>query len=462
MGETTDYRQALSDALKARAEWLEKSELPKLKEELRLYQTGFASLYNIYLKKGLIHEDPYKQETKIGELEVPDSSGFSEAEKTDQLTLRLSNYDNQLDFLVNFYQFSVDFLTLDRIKRILGLVKYIEWVHLTPDSQSPVTRAAAEMTNQIKLGADALTMSVISESLSHLNKSYTPIMGCLKALTDYHRELYKLDLRDLVTGLPPGEAATAQIKRKFAQANPGKPFYPDLAEEVIKEDYSKDGPALRENVLKSLKVAEEKPKVVKQQVSYKSILLEGLQIIGSTASAFTEIVPKIDENEAILESKKQGFWSKVKKVFAQMVNKEPEPVIYEVEYVDPLKGVPVREKINFGYFRNELERKIRTLSVIGARGAGMAKLESMQEEQIIAFLEKNIREIQSQHKTLSALDEFFKASIDRSDRDKVKGIKPELGTIKNAIIRANSKRHEYSAQKETEEQLKRLGVNPNT
>ncbi|MDR2618086.1 MAG: hypothetical protein LBC62_04365 [Treponema sp.] len=388
MGETTDYRQALSDVLKARAEWLEKSELPKLKEELRLYQTGFASLYNIYLKKGLIHEDPYKQETKIGELEVPDSSAFSEAEKTDQLTLRLSNYDNQLDFLVNFYQFSVDFLTLDRIKRILGLVKYIEWVHLTPDSQSPVTKAVAEMTNQIKLGTDSLTMSVISESLSHLNKSYAPIMGCLKALTDYQRELYKLDLRDSVTSqMPPGEASLAQIKRKFAQTNTGKPFYPDLAEEVIKEDFSKNGPELRENVLKSLKVAEEKPKVVKQQVSYKAILLEGVQIIGSTASAFTEILPKIDENEVVLASKKQGFWSKVKKVFAQMVNREPEPVIYDVEYVDPVKGVPVREKINFGFFRNDLERKIRTLSTISSRGAGMAKLESMQEEQIIACLD---------------------------------------------------------------------------
>ena len=90
----------------------------------------------------------------------------------------------------------------------------------------------------------------------------------------------------------------------------------------------------------------------------------------------------------------------------------------------------------------------------------MAKLEAMQEEQLISFLEKNIRELQSIHKTLTALDEFYKLNVDRADRDKVKGIKPELATIKNAIIRANSKRHEYSAQKEEEEQLKRLGVSP--
>ena len=86
----------------------------------------------------------------------------------------------------------------------------------------------------------------------------------------------------------------------------------------------------------------------------------------------------------------------------------------------------------------------------------------MQEEQLAGFLDKNIRELQSLHKTLSALDDFFKAEVDREDREKIKGIKPELGGIKNAILRANSKRHEYSARKEEEEQLKRLGVRSET
>jgi len=83
MVENNDYIKTLAEALKARAEWLEKTELPKLKDELRAYHTGFASLYNLYLKKGLIHEDPYKHEAKIGELEVPSSATFSEADKLD-------------------------------------------------------------------------------------------------------------------------------------------------------------------------------------------------------------------------------------------------------------------------------------------------------------------------------------------------------------------------------------------
>ena len=463
MAENNDYIKALDEALKARAEWLEKSELPKLKENFRACHTGFASLYNLYLKKGLINEDPYKHETKTVELEIPSASPFSDSDKFDQLTQRLASYDNQLDYLVNFYQYSVEFLTLDRIKRIVALVKYIDWVHLSPDSHSPVTKAVWEMTNQIKSGSDSLTMSVISESLSNLNKSFNPIMGYLKLLADYQRETYKLDLRDITGNMSPAEAANLpQIKKKFSQAKPGVPFYSELAEELIKEDYSKEGPDLRNSALKKLQIPETKPKAVKAPVSFKNILIEGIQGLGGTTATFIDILAKLDENQTTLSNQKQGFMQKFKKLMRQVFNIEPEPIIYEIEYIDPIKGVSVREKVNFNSFRNDLERKIRTLSPMASRSSAGARLDSMQEEQLVCFLERNIREVQSLHKTLSALDEFFKAEVEKASRDKIKGIKPELGTIKNAILRANSKRHEYSAQKEEEEQLRRLGVNPGT
>jgi hypothetical protein len=461
MAETADYVKSLTEALNARADWLEKTELPKLKEEFRLYHTGFASLYNLYLRKGLIHEDPYKQEAKIGELEVPNSAPFSEAEKLDQMTRRLANYDNQLDFLVNFYQFSPEFLTLDRIKRIVGLVKYIDWQHLTPDSQSPVTRAVSEMTNQIKLGTEPLTMSVISESLLHLNKSFNPIMGYLKNLTDYQRESYKLELRDVLAVMPQSDAANiGAVKKKFQQTKPGRPFYPDLVDEVIKEDYSKDGPALREDVLKKLAFVENKPKKEKAPISFKSILIDGIYGLGGTANTLTEIAGKLDENQVLLEHKKKTFGEMVKKLIQQLFNREPDPIIYNVEYMDPVKAVRVTERVHYQNFREDIDRKIKTLAPMSARANVAGRLEAIEEEQLVSFLERNVRDLQSMHKTLTALDEFFKSEVDKEDREKVRGIKPELATIKNAIVRANSKRHEYSAQKEEEEQLSRLGVKP--
>ena len=462
MAENTEYIKILSDVLKTRAEWLEKSELPKLKDALRSYQTGFASLYNLYLKKGLVVEDPYKQEVKIGELQVPETGAFIEAKKLDQISLRLSNYDTQMDFLVNFYQFDANYLNLDRLKRIVNLVKFIDWVNLTPDSQLPNTKAVAEMTSQIKAGSDSLTMSVITESLSNLNKMFSPIMMQLKYLVDYRRELYKLDLRENVfSQMPPAEAKEpANVKKKFSQVNPGQPFFPDLANEVIREDYTNEGSALKEKILASFRVEEAKPKTVKPVIVFKTILLDGIYGIGSTAQTFTDVLAKIDDNKTVLANRKKSFWENVKRVLQQMVNKEPDALIYEIEYMDPVRNIQVKDKINIIGFRNDLERKTKILATMSSKGTGMTKLESMLDEQLIAFLERNIRDLQTLHKTLSALDDYFKKAVATEDRERIKGIKPELATIKNAIIRANAKRHEYSAQKEAEEQLKRLGVKP--
>ncbi|MCL2070246.1 MAG: hypothetical protein FWH19_04595 [Treponema sp.] len=462
MAEASDYTKALGDALKARAGWLEQSELPKLKESLRLFHTGFASLYNLFIKKRLINEDPYKAEAKIGELEVPKSTPFaSESEKMDQLSQRLANYDNQLDFLVNFYQFSPEFLTLDRIKRILGLVKYIDWVSLSPDSQSIMTKAAAEMTNQIKIGSDPLTMSLISESLSNLNKTISPIMAQLKNLSDYQREHFKLDVRDATAGMSQAEVSNiALVKKKFAQYKPSAPFFAELVEEAIREDFTKEGPALRNEVLKKLQVAENKPKIEKAQVSFKGILIEGIQTLGSSAGTLGEMLVKLDFNQALLENKKKSFAEKIKLLLQQAFNKEPDPIIYDLEYIDPVKSIPVKEKVNFNIFRGELDKKVRTLTPMGPRSGSAGKMEAMQEDQLLGFLDRTVRELQNLHKILGAMDDFFKTEVDRVDRDKIRGIKPELGTIKNTLLKANAKRHEYNAQKEEEEQLKRLGVNP--
>jgi hypothetical protein len=286
-------------------------------------------------------------------------------------------------------------------------------------------------------------------------------MGILKDLTAYYRETYKLNVRNAITkSMSPGEINLVSIKKKFPAALPGTPFYQEFVDELIKEDCSKDGPAMREAILKSLKVADEKPKAVKPAVNFKVTLLEGVQVIGGSANALAEVAGKIDENESILANQKKTFWEKIRLVIRQMMNSEPEEVIYELQYVDPSKGTPVKEKISYHQFRTEMDKKVRVLAGLSGQGAALGKLSSMAEEQILSYLERCIRDVQSLHRILSALDEFFKASVPKEMRDQIKGIKPELATLKNSIVRANQLRHEYSAQKEEEEQLKRLGIKP--
>jgi len=457
-----NYTESLSQALLSRKDWLEKSELVKLKDELRIFQISFSVLYNMFLKKKLIHEDPYKQETRISDLEVPEIGPFNEAKRLEQISLRLASFDSQLDFLVNFCQFNVDFLNLERIRRILGLVRYVDWVSLSPDSQSPNTKVVAEITNNSKSGGDALTLSIIGESLTKLSKGTATIMGILRDLSGYHKESYKLHVRAAITGLQASEANAVAIKKKMAAAMPGTPFYQEYIEDLIKEDFSKDGPALREGILKSLKVADEKPKETKPKVNYKNMLLEGIGAIGASASQLGEIAQKIDENQTILADEKKGFWEKIRQLIRAMLNSEPEEVIYDIQYVDQATGILKKEDLHFNQFRGDLDKRIRILTGMSAQGQVMAKLSAMNEEQILGYLERTIRDVQNFYKTLTALDEYFKTGAARADRSRIKGIKPELAAIKNCIVRANQIRHEYSAMKEEEEQLKRLGINPNT
>ncbi|MDR0465687.1 MAG: hypothetical protein LBG94_11325 [Treponema sp.] len=456
----SEYISTIDQALIARKDWLERSELGKLKENLRTFQVSYASLYNIYLKKKLIDEDPYKQESKISELEIPETGSFNEAKRIEQLTIRLSNYDSQLDFLVNFYQLGVDFLNLDRIKRIVGLVRYIDWTSFSPDSQSVMTRAVADLTNQSKAGVDTLTLSIIGESLSRLSKTTAASMASLKELNLYYRESYKLTVRQSVTqSMSAGEATLENIRKKMSSAMQGKPFYKELIDEIIKEDYAGEGSDLRESILNTLKVKEEKSKAVKQAVDYKKILLDGIVVIGSASNTLNEILTKIIDNQAVLDSRKKGFFEAIKELIRQITNAEPEEIVYNIEKMDETKGVPVKEKLYFRQFISDLEKKIKILTSF-CRGPAYNKLSAMSEEQVISYLERNIKEIQAFHKTLSAIDDFFKANVTTEDRDKIKGIKPDLSALKNSYVKANQLRYDYSAQKEEEEQMKSLGIAP--
>jgi phage tail tape-measure protein len=127
--------------------------------------------------------------------------------------------------------------------------------------------------------------------------------------------------------------------------------------------------------------------------------------------------------------------------------------------LDPTKGIPVKERVNFHQLMDELEKKNKILASF-VHGPAYNKLANMTEDQIIGYLEKNVKDVQTYHRILTSLDDFFKANVQPDARNKIKGIKPELSQLKNTFIKANQLRYEYSAQMEADEQMKRLGAAP--
>ncbi|MDR3324792.1 MAG: hypothetical protein LBS82_02220 [Spirochaetaceae bacterium] len=466
MSDQHEYLEQLGSALSERHDWIERSDMPKLKEDFRAFLTALTTLYGIFVKRGYIADDPYRNDAKTDDLKVPDLGALVESNKRDQIGRRMSELDKELDHLVNFYQFSIENFTQGKIKIMMGLVTYINWTRLSPDSESPITQAVNNILNEARhTDIDPVTRTTLNQAVMKLSNYTSSIANHLKLVSEFNREQYKYDLRlNITASMTQDDAKVPEIKKRFASRFPKQPFYAELAEELVREDYSAKGPELRESVLKKLVVEKAKPKTAKPPRDVKRILIDALNALGSAYTILAELLQKLALNHDLVNNKKLSFWGSIVKMLQQMGNKEPEPFIYELGFAGAGagKGGANKEQLNYAVFTAELERLSRVLQSIAVNGAAQSKLEAMSEEQLADVFQRNMKDALIAHKTLSALDEYFKANVDKADRTKVKGIKPELGALKSVTLKANDKLIEYNSIKEEEAQFKKLGIDAAT
>ena len=74
------------------------------------------------------------------------------------------------------------------------------------------------------------------------------------------------------------------------------------------------------------------------------------------------------------------------------------------------------------------------------------------------FLNKNLASCHKLLGELAALDDFFKGAVRGDASSKIKGLKMDLTTLKNQIVKTNQRRAEYISYIEEEQQLKKLGI----
>ncbi len=472
MEEPTTLVTRIREALEAKRRDLDLRELPALKEQFRLLQSAFQGIYTILIKKGALHEDPYKYDSKISEVSNPSESSFAESEKQDQMSIRLSAYDSQLDFLNNFYQFSVEFLDMSRVKRLFSFVKYIQWGQVSVSSSHIITRALAELISQVKNPADTLATGIMNDALLHLEQASKAIQAILKSLANYHRESAKLAMRETVFAgqsferdyvVTHKEEVIKSLKRRFAMEHGEKPFYADLAEEILDEDYAQDAEARRDKLFASLAVQKKEEKQESAGANYKTMLLDAIKVIASVHFQITDALAKLLENQAVLENEDSGFFSKVARIVRRIFGSSGKEVVHELEFQDPVTGLGKNEKLNFTRFIEDLEKRAKLYAgITNKTGPLSSRLAGSSEDNLYSFSSKQIEELQATLRNLEALDTFYKTEVSREDREKLRGIKVEISTIKNTIIKANQKRHEYISKKEEIEQLKRLGIKAST
>lgn len=163
----------------------------------------------------------------------------------------------------------------------------------------------------------------------------------------------------------------------------------------------------------------------------------------------------------ILAEQPVTMGERFKRWVRSLVMKEDEKRIYEIELFDQNTGTSRTVKLDFDLFVEETQKLARMLAVMGNKmGPTYKRLEGFSEEKLFEFLSSKIDEIIKLNNKLPALDTYFKSEVPRLQRQMIRGIKLEITAIKNSVVKANQKRHEYVSQKEEIEQLKKLGVQP--
>ena len=144
-----------------------------------------------------------------------------------------------------------------------------------------------------------------------------------------------------------------------------------------------------------------------------------------------------------------------------MTSGKESDVVYEIELIDPTTSAHTPKNLDFGNFLALIEKKSRVLQgFYNKQSQTYRKIQLADQDQLFTLLDRNLTEVQDILWHFEALDVFFKAEIDRTQREQVKGVKTEITGIQNSLQSASQKKHEFIAKKDEQEQLRKLGIDP--
>jgi hypothetical protein len=469
MDETVSYEESLSQALESRREVLEAKALPELQENCRAFLSAYQGFLNVLLRKGLIQEDPYKYDERISEIEPPPETPFLESEKHAQVSIRLSKLESQIDFLNSYGSFDIESMTLKQIKNMVALTRYVKWAQLNETSTHLLTRTVAEYVARLRGDSDPLSIGIVKDAHEQILRASNKIMENLKDTATYQKERFKLALREDVLrdmNLSPAQAtgkreeAVKQMAKRYASVHPREPFYQELAGEVLDEDYGPNGEALRREVLERVRPATqtgEQKKSSKERL--QPLLLEAAKTLAAASRPLEDLAGRIEDNVVVYEQKPKGFFDRFKEWVLRMSNQETASRSYDVEFLDETTSTVHTETINVDQFVQELRKRAKLYGALLNRASPpYQKLAQASEDQIFQFLQKHSEELFVMHRRISSIDTFVRTEVSREKRNQLRAMQVSLSNLKDVLLKANKKRHDYLSRKEEALQLKRLGV----
>jgi hypothetical protein len=446
------YLEQLESALEKRSQWLESTQIPLLKSDLASFDALFEGAMAMLIRKGLLREDPYNYEQAFTDILIPGDTPLPEFENSDEVSYRLAAFRRQLKYVCTELTFDLESLGLARLKKISALILFINWLEFGEGSSSPTTRAFVRVFMKVRMSPDSMASQILKDSEVQIVKTVRHIRGLVAELIAYHRESWKAEMRrKVLTRYPPAspeehvrkEEALHAMRRGFGQAMEGKPWYPALAEELLEEETAADGEARKQKVLASLVVAEPETAEESPLLGGRAILMDAVRILCRPHEDLAKALAILEENERLLLESRGSGGGWLKRLLGVRTSPKGAERTYKVEYSEPGVPLPKTEPIDFTSFLAETRKKASLLAALSS-GTGPAhrRLSQTGDEQLAAFLDKELNEVLLIHRRLGSLNTLFQARSAQEKRTS-RGIKIELLTMKNSIVNANRKRHEF-------------------
>lgn len=254
--------------------------------------------------------------------------------------------------------------------------------------------------------------------------------------------------------------AVLQIKKLYSKCIPNSYFDSELVNELVQEEYGPQGAQLRQKLLESLKIKEAKKEKKENKVDTKAMVITALHALCGLAPQLEQVLHKLVDNEDTLVQACLTPWGKFMIALRRAFHIEEKPHSYTLTIVEQLTKSSRTETINFKEFTSEIARKARVFNALSNPESPQSrKMCAQSEEAIFDFLIKQQSECQRISTLLNAFDDYFKNSTPSSVKANIKGLKMELTSFKNILVKSNQLRAEYSAQVDEAKQLARLGIN---
>lgn len=468
MSSPDEFSEKLYVSAEQKILWFNSVALQKILEEYRNYHSAIKNVISLLLKKRLIVEDPYKHEKKVLDITIPDDSDFKESDSASILGMRISEYESSLDFLCNYTRFTIENLSLERIRKLTQFNAFFTWNALSHPSTRSNSRALGAIFSSIKMSGDTLSASLINNIISVSTKSITIINDDLKTVADMQKELYKIDVRKTIldsssfateSGTLTVENGVSRIKKIFPSLMGRKSFYTELIEELVQEEAGPDKETRKQCLLNRFNVTLKKTENTIAEVDPKNIILDAVRIFGAFSPQFDVILQKISENHLLLQTEHSNMWGKLIASCRKAFGLNEKAISYKIKLVEPRSQIATIESLNYADLIDSLTLRSRLYTSMSSKSSpAYQKMEQQRAVDILEYVQKKISESQSLYTTLVGLDEFFKSEISLANRSKVKGLLMELTTVKNTLMTVNQIKAEYVSLVAEQEQMKKLGI----